>query len=230
MSVLIDLLLVAIIAYSVWKGYRKGLILGISGILALIIAFYGASLIADTYSYEFTSMVKPFIGGFVDDAVNETVQEASENPDFYVTEEEETETYILSVESLKKLGISQSMAESMAKKIDETVTGAGQAVKDAIMEKMSSTLSYMAVFAIVFVLIMIIFAVIANLINLTFSLPGLKLLNKIGGLVLGLVKGLIITFTVAWVLSYMGFLIDAENTFVLETLMKINPLSAIFGA
>lgn len=230
MSIVIDILLVAVIAYCVWSGYKKGLILSISGILALVVAFYGANLIADTYSSEFVSMLKPFIGGFVDDAVTETAKEAVEDPDFYVTEGDETETYILSVESLKKLGLSQNLAESMAEAVDEAVTVAGKAVKDAIMEKLSSALANLLVFIIAFVLIMIVFAVIANLINLTFSLPGLKLLNNIGGLAFGLIKGLLIVFAVAWVLGYLGFLVDSEDTVVLAALININPLTLIFGA
>ena len=58
MSLIIDLILIAIVAFCAWNGYRKGFIMGISGILALIVAFYGAQIVADTYSQEFTSMLK----------------------------------------------------------------------------------------------------------------------------------------------------------------------------
>ena len=74
MNIIIDLLLIGILALCVWNGYRKGLILGISGILALVVAFYGANLIAETYSSEFTSMGEHFIAVFVDIKVDDTAE------------------------------------------------------------------------------------------------------------------------------------------------------------
>jgi hypothetical protein len=104
MNIIIDLLLIGILALCVWNGYRKGLILGISGILALVVAFYGANLIADTYSSEFISMVKPFIAGIVDKSVDETSVDIEEprgadGPDRTADPEQ---VYEVSYESLRK--------------------------------------------------------------------------------------------------------------------------------
>ena len=45
MKVLIDVVLLLSIALCVWGGYKKGLIMGIGGILAILIAVYGGILV-----------------------------------------------------------------------------------------------------------------------------------------------------------------------------------------
>ena len=60
MNVLIDIVLLLIIALCIWGGYKKGLIMEIGGILAILIAVYGGILLAGTYSSVF--LAAPFWG------------------------------------------------------------------------------------------------------------------------------------------------------------------------
>ncbi|NLO47121.1 MAG: CvpA family protein [Clostridiales bacterium] len=234
MNIIIDLLLIGILALCVWNGYRKGLILGISGILALVVAFYGANLIAETYSSEFTSMVEPFIAGIVDKKVDETAEDLgqpAENgaPDSSADPEQ---VYEVSYESLRKIGILKSAAANIADELKNEVDQIGQKLKTAMIHKLAGTLAYVAVLIIIFLLIVIIFAVIANLLNLAFKLPGLELLNEIGGTLFGLVKGLAFIFAISWALRFFGFVIPettVNKTVLLKWLMNNNPIIAIFG-
>jgi uncharacterized membrane protein required for colicin V production len=101
-----------------------------------------------------------------------------------------------------------------------------------MIHKLAGTLAYVAVLIIVFILIVIIFTVIANLLNLACKLPGLELLNEIGGALLGLLKGLIYIFAISWALRFFGFLIPesmVNKTVMLKWLMNHNPIIAIFG-
>jgi hypothetical protein len=78
----------------------------------------------------------------------------------------------------------------------------------------------------------ILFTVIANLVNLAFKLPGLELINDIGGAVFGLLKGLIFLFAIAWLIRFLGFIIPESTlnkTIVLKWLMVNNPIITIFG-
>lgn len=229
MNIILDLLLIGILALCVWNGYRKGLILGISGILALVVAFYGANLIAETYSSEFTSMVEPFIAGLVDKAVDETTEDENAAVGEIADAEQ---VYHISYESLKRLGILKSAASNLADELKEEVDQIGGRLKTAMIHKLSVTLSYVAVLVIVFLLIVILFTVIANLVNLAFKLPGLELINDIGGAVFGLLKGLIFLFAIAWLIRFLGFIIPESTlnkTIVLKWLMVNNPIITIFG-
>ena len=61
MRLIIDIVLLVIVALCTWSGYKKGLIGGIAGILAVIIALFGGSLLSpDDYKCAF------FEGGWYD--------------------------------------------------------------------------------------------------------------------------------------------------------------------
>ena len=51
MRTVIDLVLLAIIIISIWSGYKKGFILGIAGVVAIVVSLYGASLVSSAFSY-----------------------------------------------------------------------------------------------------------------------------------------------------------------------------------
>ena len=52
MKIIIDILLLVIIALCTWNGYKRGLVGGVAGILAIIIALFGSSLLSSAYAHE----------------------------------------------------------------------------------------------------------------------------------------------------------------------------------
>ena len=225
MSLIIDLILIAIVAFCAWNGYRKGFIMGISGILALIVAFYGAQIVADTYSQEFTSMLKPFISGVVDAAVAD-VQIGGE--DGYDNEE----VYEVTYDALGNIGILKSAAQDIANEIAERVERTGQTMREEIVSVLCSKIAYVLTSVIVFLLILIVFTVIANILNLAFKMPGLEFINETLGALFGFAKGAIIVVAIAWVMRYLGVLVDEDivnKTILLEWLMEHNLVTKFFG-
>ena len=73
MSTAIDLLLIAILLICGWSGYKKGLIMGIGGIVVFAVAVYGANLLSNAYSYEAIDALRPFAGGYVEKKIGEEV-------------------------------------------------------------------------------------------------------------------------------------------------------------
>lgn len=225
MSLIIDLILIAIVAFCAWNGYRKGFIMGISGILALIIAFYGAQIVADTYSQEFTSMLKPFVSGVVDAAVAD-VQIGGEGG--YDNEE----VYDVTYDALGNIGILKSAARDIANEIAERVERTGQTMREEIVSVLCSKIAYVLTSVIVFLLILIVFTVIANILNLAFKLPGLEFINETLGALFGFAKGAIIVIAIAWVMRYLGVLVGEDvvnKTMLLEWLMEHNLVTKFFG-
>jgi uncharacterized membrane protein required for colicin V production len=80
-------------------------------------------------------------------------------------------------------------------------------------------------------LIAIIFAVIGTLLNFTFSLPGLRLVDYIAGAVFGLAKGLLITLTIAVIVRYIGLLAPelVGETVLLNHMVNNNPIARALG-
>lgn len=225
LNVIIDVILLLILLGCAWKGYRSGLISGVFAILALVVAVYGADLVADTYSGEFTSVVEPFASGLVDRAAaeaGETFEAQGITPDVY------TEAF----EILRGVGFMRSAAENIAGEVASTVTEGGHVLKVAMVQLLCVKVAYILTVTVFFVLIAIAFAVIGNIINLEFRLPGLELINGMLGTVFGLARGLMICFALAWLLRFTGMVIKesvVDSTVLLNWLMGINPLVGMLG-
>ena len=253
----IDFAIIAIIAFCGWRGYRNGLIRGVFGIVALIVSVFVANIAAEAYSEEFTGMLNPFVGGIIDSALNDADAEDSE-PDIeesdYISEYiskhisenngensgksskkenslsvGESEKIVKAYLTLRRIGLPKPAAARIAMLSADNETG--ELLSDVIADKVSSVLAYIAVFAIAFILLAIVFAVVGNLIGFVFSLPGLKLLDSIAGVVFGLAKGLLIVFTLATVARYFGLLaLDTiEETSLLNYLINNNPVANMLG-
>ena len=224
----IDIAVIAIIAFCCWRGYKSGLIRGAFGVAALLVSLLIANAAAKAYSQEFTGMLDPFVGGIVEKALGEITEE---NITFETPErQEETGDFKTVYTVLRQLGLPDVSAVNVAEqtiKDDDTSTY----LPDLISGKLSSVLAYVAVFAIAFILLAIIFTVIGNLVGLVFSLPGLAIVDSITGAVLGLVKGLIIVFTLSALVRYLGIIAPSllDETKVLGYLVVNNPIAAIIG-
>ena len=66
MKLILDIVLLVIVALCTWGGYKRGLIGGIAGILAIIIALFGGSLVSSAYAHEVVPALEPFVDGYVD--------------------------------------------------------------------------------------------------------------------------------------------------------------------
>lgn len=223
----IDLAIIAIVVFCGWRGYRNGLIRGAFGVVALVVSLFVANIAAAAYSEEFTGMLKPFIGGIVET----TITDMRDNSDKHKHEglDNETEGFGTAYTALRQIGLPEPSAIRIAE-----LTAAdndGGYIADLIGDKLSSALAFVAVFGIAFLLLAIVFAVIGNLVGFVFSLPGLRLVDAIAGVLLGLAKGLLIVYTIAVIIRYFGLLAPStiEKTSVLSHLINNNPIADILG-
>ena len=67
---IIDLVLLGVLIICVWSGYKKGIIMGVGGILCIIVAVYGANLLANSFSYDVVPALKPFANGYTETMMN----------------------------------------------------------------------------------------------------------------------------------------------------------------
>ena len=233
----IDFTVIAVIAFCGWRGYKNGLIRGAFGVVALIVSIFIANVAAKAYSEEFTSILKPFVGGIIDSSLNKTdedeedVEDVIDYADELVEMElpDDSEEFQTAYTVLRQIGLPIPSATVIAEKTaEDEIKGY---FSDLIADKLSSVLSFMAIFAIAFVLMAIIFTVVGNLIGFVFSLPGLKLVDEIAGVVFGLAKGLIIVYTLATVVRYFGLLArdTVEATSILNYFINNNPIANILG-
>ena len=64
MKIVLTVVLAAIFLAAVWSGYRRGLILSAAQLAAIVVALYGAALLAGLFSDRLLPVAEPFAGGY----------------------------------------------------------------------------------------------------------------------------------------------------------------------
>ena len=203
MRAVIDIILLAIIALCTWGGYKRGLIGGIAGLLAIVIALFGGSLLSSAYSGEVIPALEPFVDGYIDSQQNrEEVLDSlgygnSDKSLNDILAEDPSLRYDYAYECMERIGLYEKRSEEMA--------------TEAVVAVLCRTITHVGGLMLAFLLILIFLIAIANVGNLSFRLPNMETLDEIGGAVLGFVKGFIYCVLLCWVLSFFGLIIGKST-------------------
>ncbi|PKM74216.1 MAG: hypothetical protein CVU91_03995 [Firmicutes bacterium HGW-Firmicutes-16] len=238
MRFVFEALLLLIIAFCAWNGYKKGLVMCIGTILAIIISLYVGDLLGDTFSSAVQPVLRPFVSGYMDGTEGIITENANEllgtaNAGLSVDEALAVNPEIrhdLCVKSYERIGIYSSVAEKMAEEAIALSEENGESLSKSIVDAMCHNISYCLIFILFFLLSVIIITVIGNLFNLSFTIPGKDKLNRIGGAIAGAVTGILISMTITWVLKFCGAALPEEEmrrTLLTALFLKINLLSAV---
>ena len=217
MKLILDIVLLIIVALCTWGGYKRGLIGGVAGILAIVIALFGGSLLSSAYAHEVVPALEPFVDGYIDSQV--TRDEVLKNMGYGNTDlsvedilaQDSSLRYDYAYECMLQVGVYPDRAEELADRAvayaNENMTG----MTEAVVAILCDTATYVIGMTLGFLLIIIFLTAIANIGNLSFRLPNMELLDEIGGAVLGFVKGLLYCILFSWVLSFLGLIIGKET-------------------
>lgn len=240
----IDLLLLAVLILCAWKGYKKGLVMNIGGILCIVVSLYAACLVSGTFSYEVVPAVKPFANGYIEHVISTDVTEELGllyGDDTPLTDRQSISDAVASdpnvahdfaVLTFENLGIYETAAEQMANEAEEYADANKVTLKEAVVDVVCDRMVYVAGVILCFLIILILLTFIGNIPNFTFRLPNMEEVDEIGGAILGVVKGVLFCMLLAWALKFMGIIIG-ENT-MSETILgkffiKIGFISKFIG-
>lgn len=231
LGLIIDIALIVIIIVCAFRGFRNGMVRGLCGFLAIILSLIIANAAAGAFADEFTDALRPFVGGIVDGQVQGILSPDEDKDDDIIDEYDSETTHGMVMNTLKRLGFSDSVAERIAESVEKQTKEIGYALSDIIATNLSSALAHIAVFAVVFLLLSIAFAIIGNVLNLVFSLPGLRIVDQVVGTIFGLLKGFVIVMFVALVFRYLGIVGTniADETRVLEYFAEHNIIANLLG-
>lgn len=197
---IIDLIIVAIIAISVFLGYKRGLTGSILKILSFVIAVIIAII-----------LFKP-VSNFV---INNTLIDEK-------IEEAIVSTVADDVNEEGKVEEDTNLPQSIVDYINESVENAADDVKKTVVEQtakdISITIINAAVAIILFIVARILLIFVKAITNLITELPIIKQVDKIGGIIYGLVAALVIIFIILAIISFISPLI--ENTGLLAMINK----------
>ena len=193
MSIIIDIVIIAIILFCLYSGYKKGFI----GLAFSIVSFIVAILIALILFVPISSFV-------IDNTeFDDNIRNAIVNN---FNTEEETEN-----------GESNFITSYINEQIDEAKGKTLDVVSTEISELCIKGIVFIALF-IVARIVLIFVKAIANLIA---KLPILSQFNKLGGIIFGLLKGFVITYGILAILLLVSpmfneakFFKELNNSFI----------------
>lgn len=187
MNILLDLILVAIVGLFTFIGYKQGLVKSIIIILSFFIAIVVAFI-----------LYVPISNAIIDNTnIDENIKEAMVQKILPEDTEANEETQI---------DIQDSLTQKLIGDANTTVSEVAQAFTVKLIR--------VSVLLILFIVIKIILRIVLALTSIIDKIPGLKQINKAGGIIYGFIKGIIIVFTILGVIYLVSPLIgeDFVNT------------------
>ena len=223
---LFDLLLVAALAFCVWQGYRKGLILTVAGVLVIFIAAFLAGKTAAAYAEPVSEKLYPIMSWMADDAIDNAARGMGRINELT----DRAQIAAVAQRAFESLGISGLEADSMVDRVLASLGGAEQTVQETI----GKAVLYMAAYALLclfsFILFMVGLTLLIHFLAAVFKLPMLHLVDKIGGAAAGALFGILILCAVGWAVRYLGIIAGpelVESTTILKFFVNHNMLAGL---
>lgn len=205
--VIIDIAVAAVLVGFVIYGGSRGLVRSLAGLVAVVIALVGAGIAAATFTPPAAEYVTPLIAEKIEERVEEAV--ASRTDEVQMPEVEVAED--LSVgELLALLGLDEEVRGQLSEQAETAMRDTGAAVVEAVVESVAYSFIYGALYILVFLLLLLLVHVLIGAMDLVMKLPGLNLLNALGGALVGLVEGALLLFLAVWVLRRLGVSFETE--------------------
>lgn len=229
-AILFDIILLIVLAAFTIHGASRGLLLSLCGLVAVLVAFIGAGILAGALSPKVADYLEPRFASAIEERLDQEIAGSTVLPDQDLQTDSIPLTEILNV--LKDMGFYQSAVDAVNDAVEQGMTQVAANAAAAVAASIAGTVAYMILFVVFFALILIAWTLISRGLDLVARLPGLHFLNKTGGAILGLVKGCAILFLCAWVLRYLGKVIPEETvaqTHLLKFFMTTNPVALVLG-
>lgn len=223
-SLILDIALVVVLLVFWGLGVHRGFILTLCSLAAVIVALIGAQLTADFLAPKLAEALEPKLAQTIQIKLEEQTLDAAE-------ESEPGANFTKALAALREKGGIYAWAADKAQAaleagVAETSAQAAVAAASAVAEQVAHAI----LFLIGFLLVLVAWTILAHALDLVAKLPGINGLNKLGGGLLGLVKGLVIVYVAAWALCDLTAAIPAEavgQTHILSFLRQHSPLDLL---
>lgn len=217
--IMLDILIVAVIALFAFLGWRRGLVLTLCGLLAVFVAYAGATFVSNTFSAEIAKILQPTIQGQIEQVLDNMISDLPA-PSVTLPGQESVRdnaqasidqaTLNQALEALRQSSLFSGLQESAEQAIQEGTIRVVTTASAAIANYLALQVTRTVLFYLVFFLILIAWNLFSHALDLACRLPVLSTFNEVGGLIIGVVKGALILLAVVWLLSLAG--IVSEET------------------
>ena len=210
-AILADIVVAAFLIGSLIIGAWKGLVKSLAGVVIVVVAFIGASFVANA----FAEPVAEFLGPMIEENILEKL--ALEDT---VDAESLLTTFHFRGESLQK----------MVDEVLDKVKQSGMDLLSAVSDSVAQSVAYAAVYLAAFLVLLLVLWLLMKPVHLLTKLPVLRTVNAVGGGALGLVWGALLVFLVVWLLLRFNLVLTdemVEQSRLLHFFAVNSPLSLI---
>ena len=194
--VIIDVIMAVVLIAAVIYGAHRGLFRALAGLAVVIVALVGAAIIANTLAAPAARLVTPLIREQIETKVDEAM--ARQMP------EEDVDEGFAIEDLLALMGLDEDVRNSLASQTQEKIQDTGVSLVMAVVESLAQSILYAALFLVSFVGLTILLKLLIRAMDLVLQLPGLHLVNALGGAVIGLIEGALVLFLAICVLRRFG--------------------------
>ncbi len=212
-----DVIVAAVLAFFIWRGWHKGLLLSLCGLAVVVVSFLCAGFLADTLDDPLADALTPQFTQRIEEQFS--AHAAQQGPDAPPRSLADT---------LREMGGLYAVAADTLEDVDDAIGDDIHAAATYAANAVASGIVHIVVFALAFLLLVILLTLLLRGLDLVAKLPGLNFCNQLGGGVIGLVKGVIILYVAIACLRLFSGLITPEveeNTTVLKFFLRFDPFS-----
>ena len=225
--VIIDVIAAAVLIAAAAWGAHRGLFRSLAGLAVVIVALVGAAIIANTLAAPAARLVTPLIREHIETKVDEAM--AQQSQEVQMPEEDVDEGFAIA-DLLALMGLDEDVRSSLVQQTEEKIRDTGVSLAMAVVESVAQSILYAALFLISFVGLTILLKLLIRAMDLVLQLPGLHLVNSLGGGLIGLAEGALALFLAIWVLRRFGVSFETDTvsaTHILRFFATHTPLSAL---
>lgn len=187
MTIVVDLIILAIIVLCIVIGYIRGL----TGSLIKILSFVLSVIIAFILFVPVSNLI-----------INNT--EIDENIETSIR------NAILSGEENGEAAMPETITDYIGQKVDEASDSAKETVVDSTAREVSLTIVKAGTWIALFIVARILLILLRFITSLIAKLPIIKQFDKLGGFIYGLLEGLIIVYVVLAIISFVSPMMSGD--------------------
>jgi uncharacterized membrane protein required for colicin V production len=211
----VSLAVLLVLGFSTWQGYRKGLILTVCGVLVIIISAFAGGRIAAAYADKAASSVAPVRSWLPDDKIEEAAAEVLKGAS-QLSQVTDTKTLReVARLSFEKIGITGPIIDNLVEKALDGLKSDELGIRESISYTFLYSVSYLVLCVFGFLVVFVVLTLLVNFIAAVFKFPVfnllvVKLVDKIGGALLGLLFGVLIMCVVGWAMHFVGVFLPPD--------------------
>lgn len=227
-TVIIDVIAAAVLIAAAAWGAHRGLFRSLAGLAVVIVALVGAAVIANTLAAPAARLVTPLIRDHIEMKVDAAM--AQQSQEVQMPEADVDDEGFEIADLLALMGLDEDVRDSLAQQTEEKIQDTGVSLAMAVVESVAESILYAALFLLSFVVLTIALKLLIRALDLVLQLPGLHLVNSLGGGLIGLAEGALALFLAIWVLRRFGVSFETDTvsaTHILKFFATHTPLSAL---